>query len=166
MFRGITGMCVGGVRLSLPLLRVLFLSLTCISKSPCNVLLQASVRLLLPLFFMLYVMYAYIHLFMGTCMHMCSSVCWGQRWTLVTFLSSSPPYFLQQYLSLNLERTNLARQGAEQTLASFLSLLGAGIAGICWHAFAWVLGTPTQVFMVAPRTLYQLSHLSSPDKFV
>lgn len=65
MFRGITGMCVRGVRLSLPLLRVLFLSLTCISKSPCNVLLQASVRLLLPLTFF----YAVCHVCIYTFVH-------------------------------------------------------------------------------------------------
>lgn len=48
---------------------------------------------------------------MSICVH-------GGGLELAVFLYCSPPYFLKQVLSLNLEVTSLARQAGQQTLRS------------------------------------------------
>lgn len=103
---------------------------------------------------------------MCVCEHTCA--CWGwsmeghQKLTLSMFPSHSPPYFLIQGLSLNLELADLARlagQGAPSACVS--PVLGlwrsAAVSGLC----CGVLGNEVRSSHMHSQSLPD-SHLHSP----
>lgn len=99
---------------------------------------------------------------LSTCIswYMCMRSQGGQNSIRSVFLRPSPPYFLKQGLSLNLELINYQPTNFLDPPVSASPVLGVQM---CYHTWTsiWVLENLTCVLILARKAIYCLSHLPS-----